>query len=87
MSDLIRELLDNHEGRVDSGMVEELGEIKAMLRDCLDRLGARETRPVETGQAEARLEPKGEAISGFEDNPWVQILRAKSGGGRGSQVA
>jgi len=80
MSDLIEELLNCHEGGVSgNSVVGELGEVKAMLRECLDRLGARETRPVEAGQAEAGLEPKGEVISGFEDNPWVQILRAKYG--------
>ena len=58
MSDLIRELLDNYEGGVDSGVVERLGRIEAMLRDCLDRLGVRqsvENKPVEAepNQAEA----------------------------------
>jgi len=51
MNDLIEELLDNYEGRVGvSLIVEELGEVKAMLRDCLDRLGVRqsvENKPVE----------------------------------------
>jgi hypothetical protein len=87
MSDLIRELLDNHEGRVDSGMVEELGEIKAMLRDCLGRLGVRqsvESKPVgaEFKQTEAvSVEPSNEASvdSLFGDNPWVQILRVRYG--------
>jgi predicted CopG family antitoxin len=86
LSDLIDELIINYVSGINSNsVVNELSEIKAMLRECLDRLGAREARPIETGQAEARLEPKGEVIGGFEDNPWVQILRAKSGGGYGSQ--
>jgi predicted CopG family antitoxin len=38
MSDLIEELLNNYEGGVDSGVVEELGEIKAMLWKLNPRL-------------------------------------------------
>jgi predicted CopG family antitoxin len=82
ISDLIEELLDSYEGRVGvSSIVEELGEVKAMLRDCLDRLGVRETKPIETkpGQTETRLESKGEVggDSVFGDNPWIQVLRVK----------
>ena len=85
MSDLIEELLKNHEGGVDSGVVERLGRIEAMLRDCLDKLGVRETKPIETkpepGQGEVMLvEPSNEAgDSLFGDNPWVQILRVRYG--------
>jgi len=87
MSDLIRELLDNHEGGVDSGVVERLGRIEAMLRDCLDRLGVRqsvENKPVgaESMQTEAvPVEPSNEAGGDllFGDNPWVQILRVRYG--------
>jgi predicted CopG family antitoxin len=86
MNDLIEELLDNYEGRVGvSSIVEELGEVKAMLRDCLDKLGVRETKPIETkpepGQSEVMLvEPRNEAgDSLFGDNPWVQILRVRYG--------
>ena len=43
MSDLIRELLDNHEGRVSNGVVERFDRIEAMLRDCLGRLGVRQS--------------------------------------------
>ena len=86
MNDLIEELLDNYEGRVGvSLIVEELGEVKAMLRDCLDRLGVRqsvENKPVEaeSKQTEARLGSKDEVDGfGFEDNPWIQILRVRYG--------
>jgi predicted CopG family antitoxin len=84
MNDLIEELLDSYEGRVGvSSIVEELGEVKAMLRDCLDKLGVKETKPVEaeSKQTEARLESKDEVgdDSAFEDNPWVQILRVRYG--------
>jgi len=88
MNDLIEELLDNYEGRVGvSSIVEELGEVKAMLRDCLDRLGVRqsvENKPVgaESKQTEAvPVESKNEAgvDSLFGDNPWVQILRVRYG--------
>jgi len=86
ISDLIEELLDSYEGRVGvSLIVEELGEVKAMLRDCLDRLGVRqsvENKPVEaeSKQTEARLGSKDEVDGfGFEDNPWIQILRVKYG--------
>jgi len=77
INDIIEELLDNYESKVGvSSIVKELGEVKAMLRDCLDRLGVRETKP---GQAEARLESKGEVggDSVFGDNPWIQVLRVK----------
>ena len=80
MSDLIEELLNNYEGKASSGVVGELDEIKAMLRDCLDRLGARETKPIETKPEQTETVPKSEVVNGFEDNPWVQILRAKSRG-------
>ena len=86
INDLIEELLDSYEGRVGvSSIVEELGEVKAMLRDCLDRLGVRETKPVEaeseTRQSKAMLvESKNEANDSlFGDNPWIQILRVRYG--------
>ncbi len=81
MSDLIRELLDNHEGGVDSGVVERLGRIEAMLRDCLDKLDVRETKPVGAGSKQTEAVPKGEVGSDslFGDNPWVQILRVRYG--------
>ena len=82
MNDLIEELLDNYEGRVGNDVVERLGRIEAMLRDCLSKLGVDVRQPAkskpESVQAEAV--PKNEVVSGFEDNPWVQILRAKSRG-------
>ena len=81
INDLIEELLDSYEGRVGNDVVGRLGRIEVMLRDCLDKLGVRETKPIETkpGQAEARLESKGEVggDSVFGDNPWVQVLRVK----------
>jgi predicted CopG family antitoxin len=83
MSDLIEELLNDHEGGVSSGVVERLGRIEAMLRDCLDKLGVRELRRVvEAGNAETTpTEPKGEVggDSLFSDNPWIQILRVRYG--------
>ena len=90
INDLIEELLNNHEGKVSSGVVGELGEIKAMLRDCLDKLGVKETKHVETESRQTKaapVEPKPETNSGpeaegvgrFEDNPWVQILRVRYG--------
>ena len=87
MNDLIEELLDNYEGGVGNDVVGRLGRIEAMLRDCLDRLGVRqsvENKPVETkpSQAEAvpteaKSEVGGDSV--FEDNPWVQILRVRYG--------
>ena len=83
MSDLIEELLNNYEGGVSSNsVVNELSEVNAMLRECLSRLGVRETKPIETrpGQAETGAGSRGEVGGfGFEDNPWVQILRARYG--------
>jgi len=84
INDLIEELLNNHEGGVSSGVVGELGEIKAMLRECLDRLSAGGPRTVGAVPVEAKPEAnsglEAEGVGGFEDNPWVQILRAKSRG-------
>jgi hypothetical protein len=88
INDLIEELLDNYEGRVGvSSIVEELGEVKAMLRDCLDRLGVRrsvESKPVEAESmqtkavpVESKSEVGGDSL--FGDNPWVQILRVRYG--------
>jgi predicted CopG family antitoxin len=84
INDLIEELLNNYEGGVGGGsIVEGLNEVKAMLRDCLDKLGVKETKPVEAGSKQTEtvpVEPKNEAgDSLFGDNPWVQILRAKYG--------
>ena len=85
INDLIEELLDNYGGGVSGdSIVEGLNEVRAMLRDCLDRLGARETKPIETKSSQTEpvpTETKNEVGEfGFEDNPWVQILRAKSRG-------
>jgi len=79
MSDLIEDLLNNYEGGVGNGVVEGLNEIKAILRECLDKLGVRETKPIETRQTEpVSAVPKNETDdSAFEGNPWVQILRTK----------
>ena len=86
MNDIIKELLDNYEDRGGNGVVERLDRIESMLRDCLGRLGVRqsvESKPVgaESKQTEARLGSKGEVggDSAFEDNPWVQILRVRYG--------
>ena len=84
INDLIEELLDNYEGKVSGGsIVEGLNEIRAMLRDCLDKLGVRELgRVVEAGNVETTpTEVKNESggNSLFGDNPWVQILRVRYG--------
>jgi Zn-dependent M32 family carboxypeptidase len=89
INDLIEELLNNYEGGVGGdSIVEGLNEVKAMLRDCLDRLGVRqsvENKPVEaeseTRQSKAMLvESKNEANDSlFGDNPWIQILRVRYG--------
>jgi hypothetical protein len=58
-----------------------------MLRECLDRLGVRETKPIETESKQTKavpVEPRNEVgNTPFDDNPWVQILRVRYG----SQVA
>jgi predicted CopG family antitoxin len=85
LSDLIDELIINYVSGINSNsVVNELSEIKAMLRDCLDRLGVRETKTIEAKQLTEPMptEAKSE-VGGFEDNPWVQILRVRYG----SQVA
>jgi predicted CopG family antitoxin len=83
MSDLIEELLNNYESGVSgNSVVGELSEVKAMLRECLSKLGVgqpAENKPIESKPGRAEAVPKNEVV-GFEDNPWVQILRAKSRG-------
>jgi len=84
MSDLIEDLLNNYEGGVGNGVVEGLNEIKAILRECLDRLGIKqsaEAKPVEAEFKQTEAVPKGEVggDSLFGDNPWVQILRVRYG--------
>jgi predicted CopG family antitoxin len=88
MSDLIEDLLNNYEGGVGGGsIVEGLNEVKAMLRDCLERLGIKQSvgsKPVGAGSNQAEtvpIESKDEVggDSAFEDNPWVQILRVRYG--------
>jgi len=86
INDIIKELLDNYEDRGGNGVVERLDRIESMLRDCLDRLGVRqsvENKPVgaESKQTEAvPVEPSNEAGDLlFGDNPWVQILRVRYG--------
>jgi predicted CopG family antitoxin len=86
INDIIEELLNNYEGGVGGGsIVEGLNEVKAMLRDCLNRLGVRqpaENKPIEINQPTKTVPagPKNETgDSAFEDNPWIQILRAKYG--------
>jgi predicted CopG family antitoxin len=80
MNDLIEELLDNYEGKVGNDVVERLGRIEAMLRDCLSKLGVEQPAESKPESVQTETVPKSEVVSGFEDNPWVQILRAKSRG-------
>jgi len=79
LSDLIRELLDNYErGVCRDSMIEVLDDVRAMLRECLSKLGVEQ--PAESKPEQTETVPKSEVVNGFEDNPWVQILRAKSRG-------
>ncbi len=78
LSDLIRELLDYYERGCRDSMIEVLDDVRAMLRECLSKLGVEQ--PAESKPEQTETVPKSEVVSGFEDNPWVQILRAKSRG-------
>jgi predicted CopG family antitoxin len=79
LSDLIRELLGNYErGVCRDSMIEALDDVRAMLRECLSKLGVGQSAESKPEQTETV--PKSEVVSGFEDNPWVQILRARSRG-------
>jgi len=81
LSDLIRELLDNYErGVCRDSMIEVLDDVRAMLRECLSKLGVDARQPAEAKPEQTETVPKSEVVSGFEDNPWVQILRARSRG-------
>ena len=75
MSDLIRELVIAYLA---------MGEVREMLRRCLDNLGKQQTttqlnpQPVNTHEtAKESGEVAESPLIGFEDNPWVQIIRAK----------
>jgi hypothetical protein len=59
-------------------MIEVLDDVRAMLRECLSKLGVEQ--PAESKPEQTEAAPKSEVVNGFEDNPWVQILRAKSRG-------
>ena len=81
LSDLIRELLDNYErGVCRDSMIEVLDDVRAMLRECLSKLGVEQPAESKPESVQTETVPKSEVVSGFEDNPWVQILRAKSRG-------
>jgi Ribbon-helix-helix protein, copG family. len=86
LSDLIRELLDNYErGVCRDSMIEVLDDVRAMLRECLSKLGVdvkqlAKSKPIESKPEQTETVPKSEVVNGFEDNPWVQILRTKSRG-------
>ncbi|WP_054849009.1 hypothetical protein [Vulcanisaeta sp. JCM 14467] len=83
MSDAIAELLSEHQS---------LSEIKELLRQCLDKLGKQTTttltsqQPINThGSARESGETTEAPLIGFEDNPWVQIIRARVVGGEGGE--
>jgi len=79
LSDLIRELLDYYErGVCRDSMIEVLDDVRAMLRECLSKLGVDARQPTESKPEQTETVPKSEVVNGFEDNPWVQILRARS---------
>jgi len=81
LSDLIRELLDYYErGVCRDSMIEALDDIRAMLRECLSKLGVEQPAESKPESVQTEAVPKSEVVNGFEDNPWVQILRAKSRG-------
>jgi predicted CopG family antitoxin len=81
LSDLIRELLDYYErGVCRDSMIEVLDDVRAMLRECLSKLGVEQPAESKPESVQTEAVPKSEVVSGFEDNPWVQILRAKSRG-------
>jgi hypothetical protein len=52
-----------------------------MLRDCLSKLGVDARQPAEAKPESVQTEavPKSEVVNGFEDNPWIQILRVRYG--------
>ena len=82
MSDLIRELLTAYLA---------MGEVREMLRQCLNNLGRQTTTQVVTQPTNTHETVKGTAeptetpLVGFEDNPWVQIIRAKVVGNEDSE--
>ena len=75
MSDLIRELVIAYLA---------MGEVREMLRQCLNNLSKQQTttqvvtQPTNTHEDVKEAKEAAETPSvGFEDNPWVQIIRAK----------
>jgi hypothetical protein len=61
-------------------MIEVLDDVRAMLRECLSKLGVEQPAETKPESVQAETVPKNEVVSGFEDNPWIQILRARSRG-------
>ena len=68
-----------------------LGEVEELLRQCLNNLGRQTTtqlnpQPLNThGTASKPTETTEPPSIGFEDNPWVQIIRARVVGGEGRE--
>ena len=82
MSDAIAELLNEHQS---------LAEIRELLRQCLDNLGRQTTtlmgsQSIDTHKPASKPEEIAEpSLIGFEDNPWVQIIRARVVGNEDSE--
>ena len=86
ISDVIAELINCCLNRA-----VEKSEVEELLRQCLDKLDRQKTtqlnqQPVNTHETVSKLEETtGSPLIGFEDNPWVQIIRARVVGGESEE--
>ena len=83
ISDVIADLINRCLGNA-IDLNKHLSEVKEMLRQCLNKLGKQQTttqlNPQLINIHEAAKKPKEvieSPLIGFEDNPWVQIIRAR----------
>ena len=86
ISDVIAELINCCLNRA-----MDLSEVEELLRRCIDNLGGQLTTQVSpqlvnTRKVSNKFEEVDEgSLVGFEDNPWVQIIRARVVGGEGGE--
>mgnify|MGYP001773438078 CR=1 FL=1 len=83
ISDVIAELINCYLGNA-IDLSKHLSEVKELLRQCLDNLGRQQTttqlvaQPTNTHEVVGKPGKTAESpLIGFEDNPWVQIIRSK----------
>ena len=91
ISDVIADLINCCLGNA-IDLNKRLGEVEELLRQCLNNLGGQQTTMLTSPQPDNTHESARESretaespLVGFEDNPWVQIIRAKVVGNEGGE--